>query len=234
MGWTHCAFASNYKYVRKGWKTYRVVDRQKECDHRLTWERKEAEVFDGRVYPPMKDTVLKSAMVGSVYYAAVRREVKGKEPYVWAAVFLTCGKTKWDNTEWGYKDMSEDCMPYCFDCPASILALLTPTDSASANKWREECRKRIAEKAAKRKAGPQPLYAPKGVEVEEQRGSWVLTSENYRRHSSYTAIRFTKARWHEFDRVMRAFLENYGTKEERAEFAASGRECPAEWKEVAA
>ena len=231
MGWTTCFYASNWKYDRNGRRT---VDRRKECDALYTWERKEPVTgADGRVYPKMKDTVLKSAMVGRVYYAAVRREQEGKEPHVWGAVCLTCGRSP-DGTVWGYKNMSEDSMPYFFDCPASILALLSPTDSEGANEWREECRKKIAAAAARRKNGPAPLFIPKGIGVQERKGSWIITSENYRRNSTYSAIRFTKVRWHEFDRAMRAFLANYGTKEERAEFAASGRECPAEWKVAAA
>lgn len=75
-----------------------------------------------------------------------------------------------------------------------------------------------------------PLYAPKGVKVEEREDSWVLTSDNYRRNSSYTAIRFTKAKLHELDNAMRVFLMHFGTKDQRAEFAASGRECPSDWK----
>lgn len=76
------------------------------------------------------------------------------------------------------------------------------------------------------------LYAPKGVTVEEREDSWVLTSDNYRRNSAYTAIRFTKAKLHKLDNAMRVFLMHYGTKDQRAEFAASGRECPPDWKSV--
>lgn len=232
MGWTTCGYASNWKFDANG---RRHVDRRKECDALYTWERKEPVVgADGRVYPRMKDTVLKSAMVGSVYYAAVRREKDGEPPHVWGAVCLTCGRQRHDGSVWGYKNMSEDVLPYFFDCPAGILALLTPTDDENANKWRELCRQKLAKRAAKRKEGPRPLYTPKGVQVTEQRGSWILTSENYRRNGVYSAIRYTKSRWHEFDRVVRAFLMQYGTEEQRKEYAASGRECPETWKGAAA
>ena len=233
MGWTTCLYASNWKYVNGR----RIVDRKKECDQICTWERKESEKgFDGRIYPPMKDTVLKSAMVGSIYYAAVRREKAGEEPYVWAAVFKTCGKSSHDGTIWGYKDMSEDMNPFFYDCPAGILALLTPTDSEGANEWRRLCRERLAEKAAERKNGPKPPFVPAGVSVTQKGHSWIITSDAYRQKVNYRycGVRFSKARWHEVDNAMLRFLEEYGTKEQRAEYAASGRECPAEWKGAAA
>jgi len=229
MGWTHCAYATNYKIVGSGWRRYRVVDRRKECDKVCTWERQRTVGEDGTVYPAMKDTVLKSAMVGTTYYAAIRREVEGKQPYVWAAIFLTCGRTKWDNTEWGYKDMDETMQPYYYDCPKGILDLLTPTDNEGANKWREECRRQRAEANEIRRKGPQPKFLPNGIGLEERRASWILTSPNFRCKTGYRGTRYTKRYWHEFDRALLAFLTKYGTAEERAEYAAAGKECPAEW-----
>lgn len=232
MGWTTCFNASYWKYDRKG---NRTVDRRKELDGRFTWERKSAEESFGRVYPPMKDTVLKSAMVGSVYYAAVKREKPGAEPFVWAAVCPTHGRGK-DGSLWGYKDMSEDVEPFYYDCPAGILALLTPTDNANSVKWREECRRKMAKKAEERKNGPAKMFAPNGVTVTEEGRSWILTSKEYREkcHYAYMGVRFSKARWHDPDRAMAAFLMEYGSAAQKAEFAASGRECPADWKGVAA
>lgn len=232
MGWTTCYYATDWKMDRKG---HMSVDRRKECDRICTWERREPETgADGHVYPAMKDTVLKSAMVGRVYYAAIRREVAGRTPYVWAAVFLTCGKSS-DGTVWGYKDMCESSQPFYYDCPAGILALLSPTDDENANAWRAECRRTLAEKAAKRKLRNEPLYVPTGVSVEKRQGSWVLSSHNYRlREPKYAGIRYTKARWHDFEACLRDFLGKYGTRQERAEYAATGRECPAGWKGAAA
>jgi len=45
--------------------------------------------------------------------------------------------------EFGYKDMSEDMGPYCYNAPKKILDLLTPIDSKYANEWRAECRLRM-------------------------------------------------------------------------------------------
>lgn len=229
MGWTHC-FSSPYAVWKNGKETMPPASRQKEIDRKLTWESKDR---DGNILSTYK--VLKSAMVGSVYYAAVAIDEPGKETKVCAAVYLTCGRTNHDGTIWGYKDMDETKGPCESKCPASILALLTPTDSQWANEWRERCRKNIAEAAERRKNGPKPLYAPKGVEVRNERGSWILSSEHYRRYSGYSGIRFTKRTWHnDFERVMFRFLEKYGTDEQRREYAESGRESPESWKGAAA
>ena len=232
MGWTSCMHSCYWKYDKKG---NRTVDRKAELDALFTWERKEPVESYGHVYPAMKDTVLKSSMVGSVYYAAVKREQPGKEPKVWAAICLTHGRGR-DGSVWGYKDMCESMEPYYYDCPVGILALLTPTDNADANKWREECRKKIARKAEERKNGPKPIYAPSGVEVKVEGKSWVITSKAYLEHCHYRyrGVKMTKARWHDSDTAVMMFLNAYGTKEQKAEYAASGRECPAEWKGVAA
>lgn len=217
MGWTHC-----FDGRRKADGT---IDRKYECDRLCTWECYDA---DGKITSSGK--VLKSAMVGSVYYAAV----ENKDGKVWAAVFLTCGRTKHDGTAWGYKDMDKTMGPYECKCPASILALLSPTDNEQANEWREKCRQNIAAAADRRKNGPAPLYAPSGVTITAERQSWLITSEHYRRMRGYSAVRMTKRRWGTADYAMKVFLENYGTQEQRAEYAASGRECPTEWKKPAA
>lgn len=93
--------------------------------------------------------VLKSTIRGSVYYAAVKdmvryvgRDGNGKSVYepiedgsIWAAVFLTSVKGR----EFYYKDMDETCGPCYYDCPKSILSLLSETDSEWANEWGKKC-----------------------------------------------------------------------------------------------
>ena len=219
MGWVHCFDGRR--------KPDGTIDRKYECDRLCTWECFGA---DGKITSSGK--VLKSAMVGSTYYAAVQNH-KGE---VWAAVFLTCSRTKWDGTAWGYKDMDETMGPNEDRCPASILALLTPTDSQWANEWRERCRKNIAKAAEIRKNGRKPPFVPTGVAVTQKGLSWIITSDAYRQKVNYRycGVKFSKARWHDIDNAMLRFLEEYGTKEQKAEFAASGRECPAEWKGAAA
>lgn len=229
MGWTHC-FDSKYAKWKCG--TGAVMppaSRRMEIDDMLNSDSKDEK---GNVVASFK--VLKSAMVGSTYYGAVRIEKPGQEPKVTAAVFLTCGRTKHDHTIWGYKDMDETVGPCESKCPASILALLTPTDSKWANEWRERCRKNIAEAAERRKNGPKPLYAPKGVTIEVLRKSWIISSPEYRYSSGYSGVRFSMASWHDPDRAMCHFLAKHGTEGQKREFAESGRECPEGWKGVAA
>lgn len=141
MGWTSY-HAEHYKNGR--------VDRKAECDAYFL-EGLNRGHFD----------VLKSAMVGSTYYAAVKplKKSGGKdengnyiyvdmpenEQFVFAVVFLTSTSPK-GYYNFSYKDMSEDMGPYECDCPKSILDLLTPTDNKNANEWRKACYERHANK----------------------------------------------------------------------------------------
>jgi hypothetical protein len=111
MGWLFY-HASHYR--RNG-----GVDRKKELDSKFTENY----------------TVVKSAMVSVVYYAAIRNEKNGS---VSAAIILTSSDKK-DGFNFGYKDMSEEMGPNESKCPKSILKLLTPTESEYAKQWRERC-----------------------------------------------------------------------------------------------
>ena len=145
MGWTSC-HASHYKTI----KGNKVVDRKAECD---------AYFMEGLNRGHFK--VLKSAMVGSTYYAAVQalKKCEGKDEndkYVyedipenerktWAAIFLTSTDMK-DHFNFSYKDMDETVGPYKCDCPKGILDLLSPTESEWANEWRQKCYENIENK----------------------------------------------------------------------------------------
>ena len=126
MGWTsyHAEFYKNGK-----------IDRKSELDNRFSWSSETTE-----------SDVLRSAMVGSVYYAAIRYENKTNgTTCTWAAVCLTSVNMRdWYN--FSYKDMDETMMPYYYDCPKRILDLLSETDNASALEWRERCRAEIERK----------------------------------------------------------------------------------------
>jgi hypothetical protein len=116
-----------------GWLFYARPRHQSVREHldtKLCWENENG-----------KRRVLKSAMVGSVYYAAVEQIYPDGKREVWAAIFLTksCPRAK-DGMTFGYKDMDETVGPYETKCPPGILDLLTPTTSEYANAWRERCR----------------------------------------------------------------------------------------------
>lgn len=141
MGWTSY-HATHYKNGK--------IDRKAECD---------AYFLDGLNRGFYE--VLKSSMVGSTYYAAVKplKKSGGKdengnyiyvdipeaERYVFAVVFLTSTNMK-DYYNFCYKNMCETSGPYRRECPKGILDLLTPTDSEWANEWRKECYENIKAK----------------------------------------------------------------------------------------
>lgn len=81
--------------------------------------------------------VLKSQMVGSTYYGAIKNLKTG-------VVSGTVCLTQTDQNQFGYKDIDETCGPGYYKCPKSILDLLSPTSDKWANEWREECRKNLA------------------------------------------------------------------------------------------
>lgn len=134
MGWTSY-HATHYKNGK--------IDRKAECDAYFL------EGLNRGFYE-----VLKSSMVGSTYYAAIKplkksggKDENGKyiyvdipkeEQYVFAVVFLTSTDSK-DYFNFSYKDMDETCGPCYYDCPKGILDLLTPIESEWANKWRKAC-----------------------------------------------------------------------------------------------
>lgn len=83
--------------------------------------------------------VIKDAMIGSVYYAAVAK-IPGMTVCSFAVVFLTRRKSSFGQVEFGYKAMEETVGPRESNCPTSILDLLTSTDNQWAREWRQRCR----------------------------------------------------------------------------------------------
>lgn len=124
MGWTSYQ-ATHYKNGK--------IDRKAECDRLFNWADDSREV-----------AVLKSAMVGSTYYAAVKA-TKGDFSEVHAVVCLTSTNSR-DYFNFSYKDMDETCGPFQYNCPKGILDLLSPTDNEYALAWREACRENLAKK----------------------------------------------------------------------------------------
>lgn len=142
MGWT--------SYHATHYKKNGAIDRKAECDAYFM------EGLNTGFY-----RVVKSALVGSVYYAAIEpltrygkknadgeqpiEDIPEKERKTWACVFLT-SVNKMDYYNFSYKDMDETMLPYEYNCPASILDLLSPTDNELATEWRNRCRANIEAK----------------------------------------------------------------------------------------
>lgn len=139
MGWT-------WYHAKLTWQNRRyTVDRKAECDRMLTQSGHEE---NGCWYPQRE--VLKSVMVGSTYYGAVKTTDKDGRSEVWAAVFLTQTNCR-EYMNFGYKDMDETCGPVECQCPKGILKLLTETDSEYAKGWRKRCME-FHEKEKRRRA----------------------------------------------------------------------------------
>lgn len=80
--------------------------------------------------------VLDSALVGSTVYLAVHyRNIAKEIDTVYGVVILT----SYRDHEFCTKAMSEDVLPYGYDCPKRILDLLSPTDNDCALEWRSRC-----------------------------------------------------------------------------------------------
>ena len=90
-------------------------------------------IFNNR-YEIQKDT-----MRGSVYYGAL----KDTETNVVSAVVVLTHVSQNEYYNFGYKLIGEEMGPTESKCPASILKLLTDTDSKYANDWRNRCWKYI-------------------------------------------------------------------------------------------
>lgn len=154
-----------------GWTAYKAIhykngkiDRKGECDYIFSRET--------------KYELVKSVMVGTVYYAAVRNIDTGE---VWAAVFLT----QVDGDEFAYKDMDETVIPCYYDCPNSILNLLTSTDNEHSNYWREKCRENNARK-----------HSPKafGKLKEGQQVMWTVPDDRFDGLNRGDKVRMVKAK----------------------------------------
>ena len=127
MGWdyTHATH-----YTANG-----TIDRKAEVDEHFNWSSPKTEV-----------SIVKSCMVGSTYYAALRvtdNETGNVE--ITAEVVLTHTDSR-EYFNFGMKAISEDMGPAEDRCPTSILKLLSPTDNTYAIDWRDRCRKNIEKK----------------------------------------------------------------------------------------
>lgn len=173
MGWTsyHASFYKNGK-----------IDRKAECDSIMNCDM---------VGNKGRYEVLKSAMVGSTYYAAVKKTIfktgaKPEKESVFGVVMLTSVNNK-DYFNFSYKDMDESAGPGYYDCPKGILDVLTPTEYEWAKEWRERCYENI-----KKKKSPDALSnLPIGSEIKFT--SWDGTEKRLVKHPA--AYQFSRPFW---------------------------------------
>ena len=146
MGWT--------RYDAHCYKPNGTVDRKAECDKLFNTSEHYKNSLGRKGESDYKCEVLKSAMVGSVYYAALKKTVDfrgedGKTEHhetTSAVVCLTEGNSRWDGYNFGVKEMDESCGPNASKCPNSILDLLDEPCNTWAREWRTRCREFNASK----------------------------------------------------------------------------------------
>jgi hypothetical protein len=92
--------------------------------------------------------ILDSTTIRGVFYAAVRQRptAQYRPGETWCAVIFMQRTGGRHNCR--YKELADTSHPGEFDCPPRILDLLSPTDSESANEWRQRCREQAARMAA--------------------------------------------------------------------------------------
>lgn len=170
MGWTfyHAVFYNKGK-----------IDRKSECDN----------LFNENF------RIEKSSMVGSTYYAAITAikeyskdrktliEIPKDRQKTFAVVILTHTRSN-DYYNFGYKEIDETMGPSYYDCPASILKLLSETESMFALEWRRRCREKINQKKNNRKNPNSLSNLPIGAIIELEDGTKlekVAPSHQFRR-----------------------------------------------------
>lgn len=104
-----------------------------------------------------KVSVAKSAMVGSTYYGAIKDEDLEDGTFEIVGVVCLTNTNNRDYFNFGAKSMDETTGPYMYDCPVSILNLLSETDNEYALEWRKKCRAQIEAKKSKPNLGKLPI-----------------------------------------------------------------------------
>ena len=131
MGWTSYHAYPTYKNGK------RYIDRKAECDKLFTNDNHDS------TERKIDYEVLKSAMVGRTYYAAVKStfcatKTELERSEVFAAVVVTSIDRRY-YYNFMYNAMDETMGPCECKCPKSILDLLTPTENECAKDWRRRC-----------------------------------------------------------------------------------------------
>ena len=162
MGWT--GMKAKY-YYKNG-----MINRKKECDELI-----EACPDDYKL--------IKSALIGTCYYAAVRM-LKKTEQSVVGIVIKTTVRMK-EELNFLYKWVSEDMGPADTYCPDNILDELSETDSDWAKNWRAECRKC---NERKQKLSAMPVGAE--IKVTCEGFEYVMTKTVLPSHSTPQWINF--------------------------------------------
>lgn len=127
MGWdyTHATH-----HTRSG-----AIDRKAEVDEHFNWSNDKKKV-----------EVVRSCMVGSTYYGAIKitNLSTGEAETIGVVVLTHTDRREYYN--FGIKILEETAGPCEDHCPASILSLLSPIEAERALEWRERCWANIKKK----------------------------------------------------------------------------------------
>lgn len=166
MGWT--GYQANYKYDNG------QINRKKECDSYFLeglnrgYYRIEKSVMHGSTYYAAI-TPLRRAMKdenGDVFKDELNRIVSEEIPKNERKTFAVVIRTSVQGGTFFYKPITEDMGPCYYDCPNTILDLLSPVDSEYANEWRMRCRNLNAKPSLSRlPIGTKIKYVAKGEEI---------------------------------------------------------------------
>lgn len=127
-----------------------------------------------------ENEVVKATIKNGVVYGAIRNL---KTNDVWAMVSLLKFRKDGWQTEMLAKNMSEDMMPYYFDCPKSILDLLTKTDNEHSNEWRKKCYEQLEKAKEKAKVKKTDyLFIKSGVKFSNGDIQYVFCKNKYGRN----------------------------------------------------
>lgn len=140
----------------------------------------------------------KAVIKNGVLYGAVKdinRETN--EPIVWGLVAIINFYTNKFETEMRCKLMDETMHPYYYNCPKSILDLLTKTDNEHSNEWRKRCYEQLEKAKEKAKVKKTDyLFIKSGVKFSDGNIQHVFCKDKHRRNvyyvitSEYSQYRF--------------------------------------------
>lgn len=124
-----------------------------------------------------ENEIVKATIKNGVVYGAIRNL---KTNDVWAMISLLKFRKDGLQTEMLAKNMSEEMLPNCFNCPKSILDLLTKTDNEYSNEWRKRCYEELAKQKEKAKVKKTDyLFIKSGVKFSNGDIQYVFCKNKY-------------------------------------------------------
>lgn len=172
----------------------------------------------------------KAVIKNGVLYGAVKDINKETdEPIVWGLVAIINFYTNKFETEMRCKLMDETMHPYYYNCPKSILDLLTITDNEHSNEWRKRCYEELAKQKEKAKVKKTDyLFIKSGVKFSNGDIQYVFVKNKYgknRYHSISYSDHYTHYRFNPNDYEVQYITESQYVACEKAYKQKFHAEC---------